>query len=88
MKIVPGLYQKMDLPDIASMLCPGALMCIHGERDGLFTNEGVQDAYQKIERVYNKAGVPEKFQGLTFDGPHEFNIPMQEKAFAWLDHWL
>lgn len=21
-------------------------------------------------------------------GPHEFNVPMQDKAFAWLDRWL
>jgi len=30
----------------------------------------------------------DRFQGVTYDGPHEFNTQMQEKAFAWLDRWL
>ncbi|MHB8995366.1 MAG: dienelactone hydrolase family protein [Armatimonadota bacterium] len=88
MKIVPGLYQYMDLPDVVSMTGPGALMCIQGTRDGLFTNEGVQEAYRKIAAVYQKAGVSERFEGVTYDGPHEFNLPMQEKAFEWFNRWL
>ena len=88
MKVVPGLYKYMDLPDVASMLAPGGLMAIHGTKDGLFTNEGVQAAFDKIAKVYAKAGAPERFQGVTYDGPHEFNAAMQDKAFAWLDRWL
>ena len=88
MKVVPGLYKYMDLPDVVSMLAPGALMVIHGTKDGLFTNEGVQAAFDKIAKVYRKAGAPERFQGATYDGPHEFNAAMQDKAFAWLDRWL
>jgi len=88
MKVVPGLYQEMDLPDVASMAVPGGLMAIHGTRDGLFTNDGVQAAFDKIAAVYAKAGVPERFEGVTYDGPHEFSAEMQERAFAWLDRWL
>jgi dienelactone hydrolase len=88
MKVVPGLYQHMDLPDVVSMNAPGGLMVIHGTQDGLFTNEGVAAAFVKIAAVYAKAGVPERFQGVTYDGPHEFNAEMQEKAFDWLDRWL
>ena len=88
MKVIPGLYKYMDLPDVVSMLAPGALMIIHGTKDGLFTNEGVQAAFEKIAGVYKKAGAPERFQGVTYDGPHEFNAEMQDKAFAWLDRWL
>jgi len=88
MKVVPGLYHSMDLPDVVSMVAPGGLMVIQGTRDGLFTNEGVEAAFAKIGAVYAKAGVPDRFQGVTYDGPHEFNAEMQEKAFAWLDRWL
>ena len=88
MKLIPGLYQFMDLPDVVSMNVPGGLMVIQGTQDGLFTNEGVADAFDKIARVYAKAGVAERFQGVTYDGPHEFNAEMQDKAFAWLDRWL
>jgi dienelactone hydrolase len=88
MKVVPGLYQQMDLPDVVSMTAPGGLMAIHGTKDQLFTNEGVSAAFDKIRAVYRKAGVPERFAGVTYDGPHEFNAPMQDKAFGWLDRWL
>jgi dienelactone hydrolase len=85
---VPGLYQYMDLPDVASMCAPGGLMVIYGTRDGLFPREGVEQAFAKLRAVYAKAGVPDNFQAVTYDGPHEFNVPMQEKAFAWIDRFL
>ena len=87
-KTVPGLYRYLDLPDVVSMTAPGALMTIQGTQDKLFTNDGVQAAYDKIARVYKKAGVRDRFEGVTYDGPHEFNAAMQDKAFAWLDRWL
>ncbi len=85
---IPGLQQHMDLPDVASLGVPKGLMVINGTKDGLFPMEGVNASFHKIAAVYQKAGVPENFQGVLYDGPHEFNIPMQEKAFAWLDKWL
>jgi len=88
MKIVPGLYDLMDLPDVVSMTCPGALMTISGTKDGLFPIDGVRAAFGKIGQVYAKAGVPERYEGVFYEGPHEFNAAMQEKAFAWLDRWL
>jgi dienelactone hydrolase len=86
--VVPGLQQQMDLPDVVSMHAPQPLMIIQGTRDGLFTNEGVQAAYDKIAAVYAKAGVRGRFRPLTYDGPHEFNAAMQDQAYAWLDKWL
>jgi len=88
MKIIPGLYEYMDLPDVVSMNCPGGLMVINGTKDGLFPMDGVNAAFDKVAKVYAKAGVPDHFQGVLYDGPHEFNLQMQEKAFAWLDRWL
>lgn len=88
MKVIPGMYRYMDLPDIASMHAPGALMVINGTQDALFPPAGVQAAFDKMARVWAKAGVPERFRGIMYDGPHEFNAAMQQEAFAWLDRWL
>ena len=88
MKVIPGLYQHMDLPDIASMNVPGGLMVINGTQDRLFPLDGVDAAFDKIAAVYARAGVPERFRGVLYDGPHEFNTAMQEEAFAWLEQWL
>ena len=88
MKAIPGMYKYMDLPDIVSMNAPGGLMIINGTKDGLFPLDGVKGAFAKIGKVYAKAGVPERFEGVFYDGPHEFNLAMQGKAFGWLDRWL
>jgi hypothetical protein len=78
----------MDLPDVAALGVPKGLMVINGTKDGLFPMEGVEASYKKIGQIYQKAGVPQNFQGVLYDGPHEFNLAMQEKAFAWLDRFL
>jgi hypothetical protein len=70
------------------MNCPGGLMIINGTQDLLFPLDGVHASFEKVAQVYEKAGVPEKFEGVLYDGPHEFNAAMQDKAFAWLDRWL
>jgi len=87
-KIIPGTYEYLDLPDIAALSMPRPLMVINGTKDGLFPWEGVQNAYQILRDSYQKAGVPERFQAVTYEGPHEFNREMQEVAFAWLDRWV
>lgn len=59
---------------------PGALMVLHGTKDKLFTNAGVQAAFDKIAKVYKKAGAPHRFESVTYDGPHEFNAEMQAEG--------
>ncbi len=87
-KIIPGLYRQMDYPDLVAMTTPRPLMVIHGARDGLFAPEGVRDAVRTLTRSYEKTSARDRFRFIEFDGPHEFNVPMQEQAFAWLKKWL
>jgi dienelactone hydrolase len=85
---VPGLQQQMDLPDVVSLAVPNGLLVIHGAKDQLFPAAGVKAAFDKIARVYAKAGAPDNFRSVVYDRPHEFNCAMQDQAFAWLDRWL
>ncbi len=87
-KIVPGLYPDLDWPDLAGLHWPGALMTINGLRDRIYPLEAAREAFQKIERIYTKMGAAERYEGLFFDGPHEFNAEMQDRAIEWLDRWL
>jgi hypothetical protein len=48
----------------------------------------MQQAADKIARVYQDLGHPERFQMRFYDVPHQFNVPMQEEAFVWLEKWL
>ncbi|RPI28647.1 MAG: hypothetical protein EHM61_04415 [Acidobacteria bacterium] len=83
-KLVPGLYGDLDWPDVAALHWPGSLMTINGLKDRLYPLEAAQRAVEKLRRVFSKMGAPGKYEGVFFDGPHEFNREMQDRAFAWL----
>ena len=83
-KLVPGLYGDLDWPDVAALHWPGALMTINGLQDQLYPLVAARAATEKLERIFEKAGAPGEYRGVYFDGPHEFNVEMQEKAFAWM----
>ncbi len=88
LQYIAGAYALMDLPDLVSLCCPGGLMVIQGRKDVLFTPRGVEEAYQKIEAVYRKAGAASHADLRYYDTPHEFNQEMQRDALAWLKRWL
>ena len=83
-KLVPGLYGKLDWPDLGGLHWPGALMTINGLKDQLYPLDAARNAVDKLERIFAKAGSPGEYEGVFFDGPHEFNLEMQDRAFAWL----
>jgi len=87
-KLVPGLYGDLDWPDVGALHWPNALMTINGLKDALYPLEAARRAVDKLRRIYAKMGIPEKFEGVFFDGPHEFNPEMQDRAFAWMERQL
>lgn len=85
---VPGLHRHLDLPDVASLTAPRPLLVQQCRRDGLFPLAGMEAAVKGIADVYARAGIADRFVSRFYDVPHEFNVEMQEDAFAWLDGHL
>lgn len=85
---VPGIYGAMDFPDIASLHAPGALLVQQCSQDRLYPLEAMHGAVERLEKVYAKAGMPERFRGTFYDEPHVFKPHMQDEAFAWFERWL
>ena len=83
-----GLYRYLDLPDLAALVAPRAVLVINGVQDRLFAAEGVKAAFGKIERCYRKAGAAERQRCRLYDAPHEFNLAMQAEAWEWLKRWV
>lgn len=79
-----GLYQSMDLPDLAALIAPRSLFVISGSKDRLFPPDGVKASHAKIEQCFRKAGVPDRQRCQFYDAPHEFNPQMQNDAWEWL----
>jgi dienelactone hydrolase len=85
---INGLYRQMDLPDIAALIAPRAVLVINGSQDALFAPDGVKSAFDKISRCYTKAGAAERQRCRLYDAPHEFNLDMQAEAWDWLRRWM
>jgi dienelactone hydrolase len=85
---VIGLYRYMDLPDLAALIAPRAVMVINGSQDRLFALDGVKSAFDRIARCYAKAGAPDRQRCRLYDAPHEFNLEMQAEAWEWLRRWI
>jgi dienelactone hydrolase len=85
---IVGLYRYMDLPDMAALIAPRAMLVINGSRDDLFNLDGVKSAFSKVERCYTKAGAPDRQRCRLYDAPHEFNGAMQAEAWVWLGKWM
>jgi hypothetical protein len=85
---LPGLHALLDLPDVASLTAPRALLVQQCSQDRLFPPEGMKESVAKIAAVYEKAGAGKRFSGRFYDVPHRFTKAMQDEAFAFLDEHL
>jgi len=85
---INGLYRYFDLPDLAALIAPRAVLVINGSQDRLFALDGVKAAFDKIARCYAKAGAVERQRCSLYDAPHEFNLEMQAEAWEWIKRWI
>jgi hypothetical protein len=88
MVYTPGLFNLMDLPDVAGLHAPGALLVQQCKRDALFPLAAMEQANARLRDIWAKAGLPERFKGTVHDVPHSFRQEMQAEAFEWLERWL
>ena len=86
--LIPGLYRYLDLPDLAALIAPRAVLVINGSRDPLFAPNGVEAAFTKIGRCYRKAGARDRQRCRLYDAPHQFNLEMQAEAWEWIRRWV
>ena len=53
--IHPGLFQQLDIPDIAALASPKPLLIINGAKDLLMPAQGWQRATHRLCALYNAA---------------------------------
>lgn len=88
MVYVPGLPADLDYPEILALRAPKATLVQSDTEDQLFTTDGMKQADRTIAEVFRKAGAADRYKGSFYPGPHKFDRPMQDEAFAWFDRWL
>jgi dienelactone hydrolase len=82
--LVPGMSRFMDLPDLAAMTMPGALMIQGGAKDQFFNREGTQAAYKQLQRSFAKGRYQDRLYIQEYDSGHAFNQSMQDAAWKFL----
>ncbi|MBN4074066.1 hypothetical protein JYT61_00735 [bacterium AH-315-E10] len=84
--ILPGVWNRMDVPDLALMAFHGAPMIVVGTHDHLFANEGVEAARTYIEQVAQEEDRPCRF--YRPEAVHCYNGDVQTQAFDWFAEHL
>lgn len=79
-----GWSLQGDWPDLAASAAPAPLLIQYLLDDAQFTLAGMRGADARIAAHYRNAQAPEAYRGEFYPGPHRFDGPMQQHAFAWL----
>jgi len=79
-----GWSRHGDWPDVAASRAPLPLLVQYDLDDGLFTQDGMRAAHERIAAHYRSVGAPDAYVGEFHPGPHKFDLPMQRSAFGWL----
>jgi len=85
---LPGVWNRLDLPDLPIMSAPVASMVVVGTEDPLFDPNGFEEAIRQIGLGYEWAGCPERFQALAPPKGHCYDAEIQQAAIAWFDQHL
>jgi dienelactone hydrolase len=77
-----GWARHGDWTDIAACRAPLPLLVQYALQDELFTPQGMRDADQRLTQTY--ASWPGAYTAQWYDGPHRFDLDMQQAALSWL----
>ncbi len=88
MTYIPLLPNELDFPEILGLRIPLPTLVLNDKEDNLFTLSEMHRADAVLGEVYKKAKAADRYRCSFYDGPHKFDVPMQEEAFAWFDKWL
>jgi hypothetical protein len=86
--LLPGVWDRIDIPDMISMAAPRACMVVGGTEDMLFPPAGQKEATRQISEAYSWAGHPELFRNFAPPKSHCYDAEIQEEALSWFDNHL
>lgn len=86
--LLPGVWNRIDVPDLMAMAAPKAVMVVSGTEDRLFPPMGQREAAGQIQAAFAWAGCPERFRNYAPHKPHCYDEEIQAEALAWLDKHL
>ena len=83
--LLPGVWNRIDIPDLIAMAAPKAVMVVSGTKDLLFPPLGQKEAARQITEAYSWADLAGRFKHFTPEKEHCYDAEIQEEALKWLD---
>ncbi|HEX2473522.1 MAG TPA: acetylxylan esterase [Lacipirellulaceae bacterium] len=79
---------RWDYAQVAALVAPRPLLLANSDRDEIFPLDGVLSVHEKLTRLYNLHGHPERLGLNITAGGHDDTQPLQVHAFQWFDQHL
>ena len=77
----------VDFHEVMALIAPRPFLNVSGWGDDCFQDAaGIPECCAETARVYELLGVPERFENVMFDGPHEHFET--ERIYGWMERWL
>jgi dienelactone hydrolase len=86
--LLPGVWNRMDIPDMISMGAPKACMVVSGTKDELFSPLGQKESTRQIAEAFSWAGIPDHFRSYTPPKEHCYDAEIKEEALLWFNKHL
>jgi dienelactone hydrolase len=85
---VPGVLQIGDRSDIIATRAPAPVFVIGARQDAEFPPAGTQLTGEKLKKIWGLYGAAENTGWQIFEGPHDYNKLMRERAMGFFDKFL
>jgi len=85
---VPGVLQIGDRSDIIAARAPAPVFVIGARQDGEFPPAGTQLTGEKLKKIWGLYGAGDSTGWQIFEGPHDYNKLMRERAMGFFDKFL
>jgi cephalosporin-C deacetylase-like acetyl esterase len=85
---VPGVLQIGDRSDIIAIRAPAPVFVIGARQDAEFPPAGTQLTGEKLKKIWGLYGAADSTGWQIFEGPHDYNQLMRERAMGFFDKSL
>ena len=69
---IPGIASYFDMGDLAGLIAPRKFVLVSGKEDPIFPAHGVEETFNLVKELYQKAGVPENAAWVCGPEGHRF----------------
>ncbi len=90
MRLVPGLVDRFDAPNLLPEIAPRPLLILNHEKDELFPIEGAKRVHAAAQARYRELKAEDRLDFRIAPGLRhsDFSLPEATSMAEWMDRWL